>query len=902
MSHGRSSRSSGRMTPESQNGNGEGSSVGGGGGRRQQDWAQINDWEVHRERITELYRDQGLHLKQVQEIMADQYNFHASQRMYKTRISKWAIDKNLKAADVATILRMQQMRAALGKKSKFTIRGREIDFARVEQYLKRDPTLLKQSQNGKNNADDMLPGHMEAAGITCRTPSPTPPPSPSPPSGQHGASHHHHHHHLHPQDHFHHHAHEPHAQPPHDQHHHHAHAHAHHQHHPFSSQPYGHSVVPIPPATVPIVPSHAPMPMVTTAASFPGMSAGLSSAPFTTLPSPMPSLSIGAAAIPYMPLHTTPTPHQVSGYDDRRRASLVSNPPTVLSSVTHDPTMTMSGHLPTIPVTAPFHSHSSFSSMTDPGFSTTTPMYASTNEFSAAHAAFKDDLARLMREYVHSSLQQGLWVPRGRAGTSSYTYVSTKTSSTGPTPTTNSADRLYAWSREVYATRRLLAGGSLNEGFRSVHTSMDELRQHLNDQDPAMLYYLLSESIAFATAAATTTDVGTAAEIRQVAATLCGHVQSLVRIVLGEAHPITRIFCRLYAKTADEEQKRLGLGPFDLGNPAHCHSKIHRKEHLEALLVPMAVLRDLLAEQDPAMVDPVVAGKCQRMAYLLHHQTGGRLVPVDGDAEAHGELADLMSSLQASRNLHTKLQFFTTYLEYLAERVVQTQQELKGQAQALAQARQTNSTTSNWHDMTMGGVVTAASNYSTSSSDLDSRLLGKQPMALQQPRTSIVTATGSMQSPLPSSATSTPSSTASPALTTMALSSGVSSAFMSRPSVAGTTAATITTPRTMAGGAIAGQSYGQQQLPTPQHHQQSQSPPQYGLHQQHQSAQHSAYPPVPQSYHHPTTTSMATGHGAALAAQTLNGSETAALTVGGGMHETGSLTWELGDVVNMDWM
>ncbi|CAK7229491.1 hypothetical protein SBRCBS47491_007265 [Sporothrix bragantina] len=928
---------SSRISPDS-TGNGEGSSnnaggnSGAGGRRHQQDWAQINDWELHRERITELYRDQGLHLRQVQEIMSERYGFHASQRMYKTRISKWAIDKNLKQADVAAILRMQQMRAAQGKKSKFTIRGRDIDFARVEQYLKRDPTLLKQSQKGGNDSamNDVVPGHMEAAGITCRTPSPTPPPSPSSSAG-----HNHHHHHQHHPHQLHHPQHR--QTHPHDQFH--PHAHPHHHHHQQHDPHHGlfGSQYPMPPTTVPIVPSHAPLSMssmVTTAASFPALSAGLSSAPFTTQqPSPMPSLAMGSAGMSYMPMHSTPTPHMThaaaaaAAYDNHRRASLAANPPTLLSQ---DSTMTMAGSMPTIPVTAApssFH-HPSFSTPTPLSATTTTmsPTYPVVNNNAPSptrHGAFKEDLARLMSEYVHGAFQHGMWVPRSKAGistatspTSSYTYVSTKPTSASDndpaTPGDDSADRLAAWSHVVHETRGLLARGMIDQGFQHVHSSMDTLRQQLDSEDPALLYYLLFNSIAFGTAAATAPDPGSAADIRHLATTLCSHVQSIARIVLGEAHPVTRVFCRLFAHSDDEDQ--------------YCHSRIHSRAHLEALLVPMTVERDLLAERDPALVDGSATAQCQRMAHLLRRSDGpGRLVALDGagDPTTPTELADVMTRLQSSRNLHTKLQFFVTYLEYLADRSGQTQRELEAQAQAQARSQAQPMRRINWNNdgpsdndgvdgMNSTGTSVSAATYRLHSDGIPT------------------TAAGAMQSPLSSSATSTPSSAASPGVTTMPLSSGVSSAFMPRPmggsGGASSAASSMTTPRTMLGSSVGsvggvvghdGGAYRHSQLPTPQHHQQSQSPPQYGLHahQQHQHHQQhphhhqqqqqhqSAYPPVPSSYHHPTTTtSMATGHGASMAAQTLNGSATAAMTVGGGVNEPGSLSWELNDVVNMDWM
>lgn len=43
----------------------------------QQRWAKPSEWEAHRERITELYREQGLHLDEVMTTMAEEHEFHA---------------------------------------------------------------------------------------------------------------------------------------------------------------------------------------------------------------------------------------------------------------------------------------------------------------------------------------------------------------------------------------------------------------------------------------------------------------------------------------------------------------------------------------------------------------------------------------------------------------------------------------------------------------------------------------------------------------------------------------------------------------------------------------------------------------------------------------------------------
>ncbi|KAH8742526.1 Clr5 domain-containing protein, partial [Diaporthe sp. PMI_573] len=54
-------------------------------------YAKKDDWARHRQRITKLYREKPL--KEVVAIMEQNYNFVATQRMYKGYFQKWGIKK-----------------------------------------------------------------------------------------------------------------------------------------------------------------------------------------------------------------------------------------------------------------------------------------------------------------------------------------------------------------------------------------------------------------------------------------------------------------------------------------------------------------------------------------------------------------------------------------------------------------------------------------------------------------------------------------------------------------------------------------------------------------------------------------------------------------------------------------
>ncbi|CAK7273913.1 hypothetical protein SEPCBS119000_005902 [Sporothrix epigloea] len=880
--------SSGQQSPDSTGMAGDGASgsndTKGDGRRHQQDWAQANDWELHREHITELYRDQGLHLRQVQAIMSERYHFHASQRMYKTRISKWAIDKNLKAAEVAAILRMQQSRAALGKASKFAIRGRDIDFARVEQYLKRDPSLLKKAQKADDaNASppDAIFGHIDAAGITCRTPSPTPSPSPSSPTDHQQQRHPHYSHHP------------PHQQQQgfpeslqlHDSHH-------HDYNHQQQQQPHAvtrsHSSL-LPPSSVPAVAPHAMLSrpsMAITDAPFMALPAATSSAPSSTSSLPMST----TACLPYMPLHPALRPHMgdsatpLGSYGPETLA----NPPTLLS---HDDILMTGGmsHNTDTTTAAPFHQVASYASPTSPY--STAAMNANTG---------KADLAQLMRDYTRSALQQGMWVPRGQSETSAfpYTYVSMKRVrplanypvtrasplTPGVFPNGDSAERLAAWSHVVHQLRKLLSRGILNQTFERVHASMDMLGQQLDAEDPALLFHLLFHSIAFGTAAAAAPNPHIAFEIRQLAKMLCTHVQSLARIMLGEAHPISRIFCQLFA---DSDSRDSG--------DCYCHSRIYDRAHLEALLAPMRALQEALAAHDRKVVDSTAAAQCQRMAHLLRRAPGGRLVVLDNTVglAAPSDVNDVIARLLASNNLHTQLHCFITYLDYLVDRSPQTYRELAAQA----------AQTKHWITSTPpeNGIEHAGSSTAASAAASTYRLQrGGIPASMPDMMAAATAAAVSMQSPLSLSATSTPSSTASPGSTPSHLSSAMPMTFLPGPMVPATASSSssispplssMTTPRTVITGSMITSSGGHHQMNAQQQQHQQ-------LSWQHQSA----YPPVPPFYDDRNLMEcMGNSDSSAVAPETLDGNATAAAAIGGSGHEPGSVTWKLGDGVHMNW-
>ncbi|KAF4870028.1 hypothetical protein CGCSCA1_v010809 [Colletotrichum siamense] len=164
-------------------------------------YATEDHWTCHRGIITRLYRDENKTLKEVKQIMEETYYFHATERMFKTRIKRWGLDKKFKEAEVLAMLQVKNKRDAAGKKTRFTVRNQEVEWERIAHYLKRRPDLQRdpryaspdQDQDAQRELVRLLkgePGLVTGAGavdeqdyeavarygIRCRTPSPPPMP------------------------------------------------------------------------------------------------------------------------------------------------------------------------------------------------------------------------------------------------------------------------------------------------------------------------------------------------------------------------------------------------------------------------------------------------------------------------------------------------------------------------------------------------------------------------------------------------------------------------------------------------------------------------------------------------------------------------------------------------------
>ncbi|KAK8133434.1 hypothetical protein PG984_005446 [Apiospora sp. TS-2023a] len=137
---------------------------------RQQDdvpWAKPEEFEAKKGIITHLYDLSGrnLTLRETMRIMEEQHGFYGTAKMYKSRISKWKLRKNLKPAEVIELVRQYKEREAAGKSTHVYFRGERMDQRRVREYLRLVHGMSAGPASGKR---------IKIEGITCRTPSPPP--------------------------------------------------------------------------------------------------------------------------------------------------------------------------------------------------------------------------------------------------------------------------------------------------------------------------------------------------------------------------------------------------------------------------------------------------------------------------------------------------------------------------------------------------------------------------------------------------------------------------------------------------------------------------------------------------------------------------------------------------------
>ncbi|KAK8062441.1 hypothetical protein PG997_014538 [Apiospora hydei] len=105
----------------------------------QQPWARPFDWALRRDIITQLYITDDLPLKEVEEIMREEFQFHATPKMYKDNFRKWGLQKNRSSEFIESFLLRTRQASATGKKESKEWKGAPFDHnldRRMKRYLR----------------------------------------------------------------------------------------------------------------------------------------------------------------------------------------------------------------------------------------------------------------------------------------------------------------------------------------------------------------------------------------------------------------------------------------------------------------------------------------------------------------------------------------------------------------------------------------------------------------------------------------------------------------------------------------------------------------------------------------------------------------------------------------------
>ncbi|KAL2687644.1 hypothetical protein Neosp_005206 [[Neocosmospora] mangrovei] len=96
-------------------------------------------WEPYKARILELHVTQKRPLREVKKKIEDEFGFTAEERQYRTRISQWGKDKNIKRVEMEAIVRKQQQRKLAESDKRelvFTVRDSTVEQHKIDRWMK----------------------------------------------------------------------------------------------------------------------------------------------------------------------------------------------------------------------------------------------------------------------------------------------------------------------------------------------------------------------------------------------------------------------------------------------------------------------------------------------------------------------------------------------------------------------------------------------------------------------------------------------------------------------------------------------------------------------------------------------------------------------------------------------
>ncbi|KAF7512441.1 hypothetical protein GJ744_001376 [Endocarpon pusillum] len=124
------------------------------------------EWDRHKDIIRNLYVEENKTLEELMALMLRHHSFRATKKMYNTRFAKWGLHKYKREDEMMAILSKKTERAAVGKKSAFQLRGRQVDMENAERYLKRKGITTRDIMAWRATGATTPPG------LRCYTPEP----------------------------------------------------------------------------------------------------------------------------------------------------------------------------------------------------------------------------------------------------------------------------------------------------------------------------------------------------------------------------------------------------------------------------------------------------------------------------------------------------------------------------------------------------------------------------------------------------------------------------------------------------------------------------------------------------------------------------------------------------------
>ncbi|KAH7068606.1 Tetratricopeptide repeat-domain-containing protein [Paraphoma chrysanthemicola] len=102
------------------------------------------DWEPYKDRILYLLTIEELSVPEVKLILEEEEGFKAELRQYRSRISQWGKDKNVKTHEMQAIVRKRQKRRLVETDKgqlAFDVRGKLVESQKIERWMKRNSIL-----------------------------------------------------------------------------------------------------------------------------------------------------------------------------------------------------------------------------------------------------------------------------------------------------------------------------------------------------------------------------------------------------------------------------------------------------------------------------------------------------------------------------------------------------------------------------------------------------------------------------------------------------------------------------------------------------------------------------------------------------------------------------------------